>query len=58
MEGPILTGSLSGRHTVQVNFTNYTGTYKVQASMSLQSINDWFDVTNPNYTVSAKTGTS
>ena len=59
MEGPALTGSSSGRHTVQVNFTNYTGTYKVQASMSLQpGANDWFDVTNQNYTVSAKTGTS
>ena len=58
MEGPSYKNNVNGLHTVQVNFTNYTGTYKMQASMSLQSgANDWFDVTNPKYTVSAKTGT-
>ena len=57
MEGPAVTNNVNGRHTVQVNFTDYTGTYKMQASMSFQPLSgDWFDVANQNYTVSAKTG--
>ena len=57
MEGPVLNSSKSGLHTVQVNLTNYTGTYKMQAAMSLQPLDsDYFDITRQSYTVTAKTG--
>jgi len=57
MEGPVLNNSKSGLHTVAVHLTNYTGTYKMQASLSLSPLNsDFFDVTGQSYTVSAKTG--
>lgn len=56
MEGPALNNSTSGLNTVQVHLTNYTGTYKMQASLSLQpTTNDFFDVPGQSYTVSAST---
>ena len=40
-----------------INLTNYTGTYKMQAAMSLQPLDsDYFDITGQSYTVTAKTG--
>ena len=57
MTGPVLNSSKSGLHTVQVNLTNYTGAYKLQATMSLQPLDsDYFDITGQSYTVTAKTG--
>ena len=56
MTGPSINYSNSGLNTVQVHLTNYTGVYKMQASLSLQPLtSDWFDVTGQSYTVSAKT---
>ena len=54
--GPALNNSKSGLHTVQVHLTNYTGVYKMQATLSLQPTDaDFFDVTGQSYTVSAST---
>lgn len=56
MTGPIQNSSPSGLQTVQVNTTNYTGTYKMQATLSLQpTTSDYFDVIGQSYTVSANT---
>ena len=56
MTGPVLTNSKSGLQTVAVHLTNYTGVYKMQATLSLQPLDsDYFDVTGQSYTVSAKT---
>ena len=56
MEGPMLNNSKSGLNTVQVHLTNYTGTYKMQGTVSLQPLdNDYFDITGQSYTVTAKT---
>ena len=56
MEGPALNNSKSGLNTVQVHLTNYTGTYKMQASLSVQPLDgDYFDVPGQSYTVSAST---
>tara|TARA_B100000614_G_scaffold255366_1_gene272237 strand:- start:289 stop:1065 length:777 start_codon:yes stop_codon:yes gene_type:complete len=56
MEGPVLNNSKSGLNTVQVFLTNYTGTYKMQATLSLQPTDsDYFDVTNQSHTVNSKT---
>ena len=56
MTGPVLNNSKSGLHTVAVHLTNYTGVYKMQATLSLQPLDsDYFDVTGQSYTVSAKT---
>ena len=56
MTGPALNNSTSGLNTVQVHLTNYTGTYKMQASLSSQpTSNDFFDVPGQSYTVSAST---
>jgi len=59
MKGPAQTANRTGLNTAQVYTTNYTGTYKFQATLSLQPLSsDWFDVPNQSYTVSANTGTS
>lgn len=56
MTGPALNNSKSGLNTVQVHLTNYTGTYKMQASLSVQpTSNDFFDVPGQSYTVSSST---
>tara|TARA_B100001248_G_scaffold260694_1_gene249655 strand:- start:763 stop:1539 length:777 start_codon:yes stop_codon:yes gene_type:complete len=56
MTGPALNNSTSGLNTVQVYLTNYTGTYKIQASLSLQPLDaDFFDVPGQSYTVSSTT---
>ena len=56
MTGPALNNSKSGLNTVQVHLTNYTGTYKMQASLSVQPLDgDYFDVPGQSYTVSAST---
>jgi len=56
MTGPVLNNSKSGLHTVAVHLTNYTGVYKMQATLSLQPLDsDYFDVTGQSYTVSART---
>ena len=56
MDGTVINNSKSGLHTVAVHLTNYTGVYKMQATLSLQPLDsDYFDVTGQSYTVSAKT---
>jgi len=41
---------------VQVRYTNYTGVYKFQATLSLNPTDaDFFDVTGQTYTVSGTT---
>lgn len=56
LAGPALNNSKSGLNTVQVHLTNYTGVYKMQATLSLQPTDaDFFDVTGQSYTVSAST---
>lgn len=58
MTGPALTENKHGSQTAQIAFTNYTGTYKFQGTLSLQpTASDWFDIPSQSYTVSAKTGT-
>lgn len=58
MEGPVINNNKSGLHTMQVSLTNYTGVYKMQATLSLQpSESDFFDIVGQSYTVSAKTDT-
>ena len=45
MEGPVLNNSKSGLNTVQVHLTNYTGTYKMQGTVSLQPTDtDYFEI--------------
>jgi hypothetical protein len=57
MAGPIQNSSRLGLQTAQVHTTDYTGTYKFQATVSLQPLDsDWFDVPSQSYTVSSKTG--
>ena len=57
MAGPPQTANKTGLQTLQVYTNNYTGTYKVQATMSLNPLSgDWFDVTGQSYTVTADTG--
>ena len=52
MEGPVLNNSKSGLHTVAVHLTDYTGVYKMQATLSLNPLNsDYFDVSGQSYTV-------
>jgi len=59
MTGPALTYNKTGSQTAQINFTNYTGVYKFQGTLSLQPLStDWFDVPSQSYTVSAKSGIS
>ena len=59
MDGPVLNNSKSGLHTIFVAFTDYTGDYKMQASLSLQPQNaDWFDIQGQSYTVTSKTGSA
>ena len=56
MTGPAQNNSTSGLNTVQVFLTNYTGTYKMQATLSLQPTSaDFFDVPGQSYTVSSST---
>ncbi len=56
MTGPALNNSKSGLNTVQVQLTNYTGTYKMQASLSVQPTSgDFFDVPGQSYTVTSST---
>jgi len=56
MTGPVLNNSKSGLNTIQVHLTNYTGTYKIQATLSLQPTDaDFFDITAQSYTVSSNT---
>jgi len=56
MNGPAVNNSTSGLNTIQVHLTNYTGVYKMQASLSLQpTSNDFFDVPGQSYTKSAST---
>ena len=56
LTGPVLNNSKSGLNTVQVHLTNYTGVYKMQASLSMQPLEaDFFDVPGQSYTVSALT---
>jgi len=55
-EGPVLHNSKTGLNTVQVRYTNYTGVYKFQATLSLNPTDaDFFDVTGQTYTVSGTT---
>jgi hypothetical protein len=57
MAGTAQTDSRTGLQTAQVYTTNYTGTYKFQASLSLQPLSgDWFDVPSQSYTVTSQTG--
>ena len=54
MTGPVLNNSKSGLNTVQVHLTNYTGTYKMQATVSLNPTdNDFFDIIGQSYTLSS-----
>lgn len=56
MTGPALNNSKSGLNTVQVYLTNYSGTYKMQATLSLQPLEgDFFDVPGQSYTVTSST---
>lgn len=53
-EGPVLNNSKSGLNTIQVHLTNYTGTYKIQATLSLNPTNnDFFDINGQSYTISS-----
>ena len=55
-EGPVLNNSKSGLNTIQVHYTNYTGVYKMQGTLSLQpSDADFFDIAGQSYTISAST---
>ena len=54
--GPVLNNSKSGMNTIQVHYTNYTGVYKMQATLSLQPTDaDFFDISGQSYTVSGST---
>jgi len=56
LTGPVLNNSKSGLNTVQVHLTNYTGTYKMQGTVSLQPTDtDYFDISGQSYTVTSKT---
>ncbi len=56
LTGPALNNSKSGLNTVQVHLTNYTGVYKMQASLSMQPLEaDFFDVPGQSYTVTSST---
>tara|TARA_B100000965_G_scaffold102480_1_gene84299 strand:+ start:8205 stop:8984 length:780 start_codon:yes stop_codon:yes gene_type:complete len=56
MTGPVLNNSISGLNTVQVHFTDYLGTYKMQGSLSLQPLSsDWFDISGQTHTLSSIT---
>jgi hypothetical protein len=54
--GPALNNSKSGMNTIQVHYTNYTGVYKIQGTLSLSpTTSDFFDISGQSYTVSAST---
>ena len=56
LTGPVLNNSKSGLNTIQVHYTNYTGVYKIQGTLSLQPTDaDFFDLSGQSYTVSAST---
>ncbi len=56
LTGPATNNSKSGLNTVQVHYTNYTGVYKMQATLSLQPTDvDFFDVPGQSYTLASAT---
>jgi hypothetical protein len=55
-EGPVLHNSKTGLNTMQVHYTNYTGVYKFQATLSIQPTDaDFFDVTAQTHTIASAT---
>tara|TARA_B100001057_G_C22514783_1_gene819415 strand:- start:15 stop:791 length:777 start_codon:yes stop_codon:yes gene_type:complete len=56
LTGPVLNNSKTGLNTIQVHYTDYTGVYKIQATLSLNPTDsDFFDVTAQTYTIASAT---